>query len=73
MDETIDIKIPQPDGSDLERTVEDNFSLTSPRSPKIITIGTLKESGTLQEIRFAVGVEGLANIADPALFPTGTR
>ena len=71
MDETIDIKIPQPDGSDLERTIEDNFSLISPRVTQNYTIGTLKESGTLQEIRFAVGVEGLANIADPGSFPNG--
>ena len=69
VDETLDILIPQPDGSKLERTIEDNFSLASPRVAQNYTIGTLKESGTLQEIRFALGVEGLANLADPASFP----
>ena len=69
VEETIDILIPQPDGSDLPRTIEDNFSLISPRVTQNYVIVTLKESGTLQEIRFAVGVEGLANQADPASFP----
>ncbi|MCB0584091.1 MAG: hypothetical protein KDD06_02010 [Phaeodactylibacter sp.] len=69
MDETVDILIPQPDGSELPRTIEDNFSLASPRVTQNYTIGTLKESGTLKEIRFAVGVEGLANLADPTSFP----
>lgn len=71
MDETIEIQIPQPDGTDLTRTIKDNFSLISPRVTQNYTIGTLKESGALQEIRFAVGVEGQANVANPESFPNG--
>ncbi|MCB0612797.1 MAG: hypothetical protein KDC75_05810 [Phaeodactylibacter sp.] len=69
VEETVEILIPQPDGSDVPRTIEDNFSLASPRVTQNYTIGTLKESGGLQEVRFAVGVEGLANVALPASFP----
>ena len=70
--ETVDILIPQPDGSELSRTIEDNFSLASPRVTQNYTIGTLKESNDLQEVRFAVGVEGLANLAKPGSF-SGTH
>lgn len=69
VEETIDVLIPQADGTDLLRAIEDNFSLISPRVSQNYTIGTLKESGTIQAIRFAVGVEGLANIAKPESFP----
>ncbi len=71
VDETIEVEIPQPDGTSLTRNIEDNFSLISPRVTQNYTIGTLKESGALQEVRFAVGVEGVANVASPASFPSG--
>ena len=70
VEETIDILIPQDDGTDLPRTIEDNFSLLSPNVTQNYTIGTLTQSGNIQEVRFAVGVEGLANLADPNSFPS---
>ncbi|HQU58527.1 MAG TPA: hypothetical protein PLU64_05005, partial [Saprospiraceae bacterium] len=57
------------DGSTLLREVEDNFSLASPRVTQNYTIGTLRKSGEVREIRFDLGVAGLANQAGPASFP----
>lgn len=71
VEETIDILTPQPDGTDAVQAIEDNFSLISPRVAQNYTIGTLKQSGAIQEVRFAVGVEGLANTARPESFPAG--
>lgn len=69
VEESIEIGIPQPDGSLLYREVEDNFSLANPRVSQGYTIGELRETGELQEVRFALGVEGLANLAPPGSFP----
>ena len=67
--ETIEIEIPQPDGSTLLREVEDNFSLARPQVTQNYTVGTLRKSGEVREIRFDLGVAGLANQAGPASFP----
>ncbi|MCB0568338.1 MAG: hypothetical protein KDC66_01170 [Phaeodactylibacter sp.] len=67
--ESIEIGILQPDGSTLLREIEDNFSLASPRVSQAYTIGTLREVGEVKELRFALGVEGLANLALPDAFP----
>ncbi len=69
VEEMLEVLITQPDGTTSPRLIEDNFSLVSPTITQNYTIGTLPEAGAVQEIRFAVGVEGLANRAEPNSFP----
>lgn len=69
LEESIEIEIPQAGGGILRRTIEDNFALVSPRVSRNYILGQLRRAGEVQEIRFFLGLQGLANQALPPSFP----
>lgn len=63
--DSLEFEIPQTDGDPLVETVEDNFALINRSTFSDYTLGTFLESNDFAALRFAIGVEGQANNADP--------
>jgi uncharacterized protein (DUF3820 family) len=69
MERFIEVELPQASGGFALRPVEDNFALVSPRTTRNYVPGRLRRSGRVSELRFALGIEGLVNLANPESFP----
>ncbi|MFM9946750.1 MAG: MbnP family protein [Saprospiraceae bacterium] len=68
--DTIELNLYDPSGAPRKATVEDNFLLANPLFEQTYTIGAFRESGSsFEKIRFAIGVEGIANEAIPDSLP----
>lgn len=67
---TIELDLYDASGMPRKATVEDNFLLANPIFEQTYTIGNFRESGSsFEKIRFAVGIEGVANEAIPDSLP----
>ncbi|NUO02053.1 MAG: hypothetical protein HUU01_15725 [Saprospiraceae bacterium] len=70
VEDTIELNLFDPSGMPRKATVEDNFLLANPVFEQTYTLGSLRESDSnFEKIRFAVGVEGVANEAIPDSLP----
>jgi len=68
--DTIELDLYAPSGAPRKATIEDNFLLANPLFEQTYTIGAFRESGSsFEKIRFAVGIEGIANEAIPDSLP----
>lgn len=68
--DTVELNLYDPSGAPRKATVEDNFVLANPLFEQTYTIGNFRESGSsFEKIRFAIGVEGIANEAIPDSLP----
>jgi len=68
--DTIELDLYDLSGTPRKATVEDNYLLANPAFEQTYTIGAFRESGSnFVKIRFAVGVEGIANEAIPDSLP----
>ena len=68
--DTIELDLYAPSGAPRKATAEDNFLLANPLFEQTYTIGAFRESGSnFEKIRFAVGIEGIANEAIPDSLP----
>jgi len=65
VEEELTIFIPE-EGDTTEVLVEDNFAIVSPSNSQTLSMGTMRETYAVSGIRFAVGVEGLANKGVPS-------
>ena len=63
--DSLEFEIQQSTGETIQGTVEDNFALVNRNTFSDYDLGTFRESGTFTGMRFAIGIEGTANTADP--------
>lgn len=67
--DSLQFEIEQSTGETIQGIVEDNFALVNRNTFSDYDLGTFPESGTFTGMRFAIGVEGEANTADPNSVP----
>lgn len=66
----IELDLYDPAGAPRKATVEDNFLLANPAFEQTYTIGPFRQSGNnFVKVRFAIGIEGIANEAIPDSLP----
>lgn len=71
VEDTLEVAIPQADGSTVSEVVEDNFLLINPRNFGVRNLGTMRENEQFSGIRFSIGVPDPANLADTLGLPGG--